>query len=124
MLTLCLAGLADMLALGVKFCLRAVLNKPEERLQACMIPSADLSGGESLAAAALFSSTLLDSGPVTLLSTCQVLFITRVCRSALGAAASRPPAGSALQRCSTPALLKLLMCDGTDSTLQRNPGTC
>lgn len=82
MLTTCLAGLAEMLALGVKCCLRAALNKPEERLKACMIPSADLSGGESVAvaAAAVFSSTLLDSDPVTLLSTCQVLFIIRVCR--------------------------------------------
>lgn len=83
-LTLCLAGLADILALGVKWCLRAALNKPEERLKASMIPSADPSGGESVtAAAAVFSSTLLDSDPVTLLFTCQVLFITRACRPAL-----------------------------------------
>lgn len=80
MLTTCLAGLAEMLALCVKCCLRAALNKPEERLKACMIPFADLSGGESVAVAAVFSSTLLDSDSVTLLSTCQVLFIIRACR--------------------------------------------
>lgn len=85
-LTTCLAGLADMLALGVKLCLRAALSKPEERLKASMIPSADLSAGESVSAsAAVFSSTLLDSDPVTLLFICQVLFIIWACRTALNA---------------------------------------
>lgn len=88
---MCLAGLADMLALGVKCCLRAALNKAEERLIASMIPSTGPSCGESLpAAAAVFSSTLLDSDPVTVLITCQVLFFIRERRSALNATASRP----------------------------------